>query len=135
MRRGPHAKRSESVVVPGTEMRVFVEASLDQGDRRACLCSSRVTGPRWRSSGVVRACSGLRLRRDTSLVTTAQVSAACLDLLSHVVEDGGVFVSGAFVSVMGLFVWWCLLRPVMYQCCFFLYDIAVLLLYLKKDVS
>jgi hypothetical protein len=29
---------------------------------------------------------------------------------------------------MGLFVWWCVLMPVMYQCCFFLNDIAVLLL-------
>jgi hypothetical protein len=29
---------------------------------------------------------------------------------------------------LGLFVWWCVLRPVMYHCCLFLYDIAVLLL-------
>jgi hypothetical protein len=39
---------------------------------------------------------------------------------------------GAFVSVQGFFVWWCLLRRVMYQCYFFLYDIAVLLLLFKK---
>jgi hypothetical protein len=47
--------------------------------------------PSWRSSGVVWACSGLRLRRDTALVTRAQVSAACFDLLSHLAEFGGVF--------------------------------------------
>jgi hypothetical protein len=38
-------------------------------------------------------------------------------------------VLGAFVFLfLGLFVWWCVLRPVLYQCCFFLNDIAVLLL-------
>jgi hypothetical protein len=72
MRRGPHAKRPGSVVAHDIEMRVLAESSLDQRDGRACLCSSRVTGPRWRSSGVVRACSGLWLHRDTSLVTTGR---------------------------------------------------------------
>jgi hypothetical protein len=42
------------------------------------------------SSGAVRACSELQLRRDPALVTTAQVSAACFDLLSHLVVVGGV---------------------------------------------
>jgi hypothetical protein len=65
-----------SVVAPGTEMGVFAKASLAQRDRRACMCSWRVTIPWWRSSGVVRTCSGLRLRRDAALVTTAQVLAA-----------------------------------------------------------
>jgi hypothetical protein len=37
---------------------------------------------------VVRACSGLRLRRDTSLATTSQVLTACSELLSQVVVGG-----------------------------------------------
>jgi hypothetical protein len=82
--------RPGSVVVPGTEMRVFAKAYLVQRDRRACLDSWRGTAPWWRSSGAVQTCSGLRLRRDAALVTTAQVLAASCDLLSHLVEDGGV---------------------------------------------
>jgi hypothetical protein len=35
--------------------------------------------------GGVRVCSGLRLRRGTTLVTTAQMSMACFELLSQVV--------------------------------------------------
>jgi hypothetical protein len=37
-----------------------------------------------------------------------------------------------FVYVQGLCVWWRPLRLVMYRCCFFLNDIAVLLLLFKK---
>jgi hypothetical protein len=49
-------------------------------------------------------------------------------LLSHVVVVGGVLCRVRLFLFMGLFVWWCVVRPVMYHCCFFLYDIAVLLL-------
>jgi hypothetical protein len=48
----------------------------------------------------VRACSGLRFRRGTSLVTTAQLSTACFVLLSRVVGGGGV-VCRVFVLVRG----------------------------------
>jgi hypothetical protein len=53
---------------------------------------------------------------------------ACFDLLSHVVVVGGVLCWVLLFLFMGLFVWWCVLWPVMYECCFFLHDIAVLLL-------
>jgi hypothetical protein len=43
-----------------------------------------------------RVCSGLRLRRDTTLVTTAQTSATFFDLLSQMVGDG-VCCCGLFV--------------------------------------
>jgi hypothetical protein len=90
MWRGPHAVRPGSVVAPGTEMRVFVEAFLVQRDQRACLDRWRGMTPWWRSSGAVQTCSRLWLRRDAALVMTAQVLAASCDLLSHLVEDGGV---------------------------------------------
>jgi hypothetical protein len=66
--------------------------------------------------------------RGTTSVTTAQVSAACFGLLSHVVVAGGVLCWVRLFLFLGLFVWWCVLRPVLYQCRFFLNDIAVLLL-------
>jgi hypothetical protein len=68
---------------------------------------------------------------DTALVTTTQVLAACFDLLSQVVEDGGVL-CWVCLFLSGLFVWWCPLRHAIYQCRFFLYDIAVLLLLFQK---
>jgi hypothetical protein len=40
--------------------------------------------------GAGRACNKLRLWRDTALATMAHELVACFDLLSHVVEDGGV---------------------------------------------
>jgi hypothetical protein len=90
VRRGPHAVWPGSVGDPRTAMGACAEALMVLRDRRSCLCSLRGTFPWWRSSG---GCSGLQrvaLRRGTSLVTTAQGSAAYLVLLSHVVEDGGV---------------------------------------------
>jgi hypothetical protein len=51
-----------------------------------------------------RVCSGLRLRRDTTLVTTAQTSAAFFDLLSQMVGDG-VCCRGCVCFVQSLFVW------------------------------
>jgi hypothetical protein len=65
-----------------------------------------------RSSWAVQACSGLRLCRDTALVTTAQVLTTSCDLLSHLVEDGGVLCRMRLFMLWGLFVWWCVLRPV-----------------------
>jgi hypothetical protein len=44
-------------------------------------------------------------RRGTTLVTTAQVSAACFGLISHVVEDGGVLCRVCLFLFWGLFVW------------------------------
>jgi hypothetical protein len=58
--------------------------------------------------GAVWTCSGLRLCRDTALVTMAQVLVACFDFLSHLVVIGGV-------SVQDLFVWWCPFRHILYQ--------------------
>jgi hypothetical protein len=116
---------------PGTVMRVCVEASPVQRDRRSCLCSLRRTVSRWRSSGGCRVCIGLYFRCDTALVTTAQAAAAFFDLLSQLVGDGGVllwvclFCSG-FVRVVAS------LRLVMYNCFFFLNDRAVLLLSFQK---
>jgi hypothetical protein len=74
----------------GTEMGVCTEASLDLRDRRSCMCSLSVTVPWWRSSGGRLSLQRVAPRRGTTLVTTAQVSAACFGLLSRVVEDGGV---------------------------------------------
>jgi hypothetical protein len=74
----------------GTKMGVCVEASLDLRDQRSCMCSLSVTGPWWRSSGGHLSLQRVAPRRDTALVTTTQVSAACFGLLSHVIEDGGV---------------------------------------------
>jgi hypothetical protein len=113
MWRGPHVVRPGSVVALGTERRVFAEASLVQRDRRACLGSWRGTAPWWRSSRAVQTCSGLRLRRDTVLVTTVRVLAASCDLFSHLVEDGGVLCRVRLFMFWGLFVWWCVLRPIM----------------------
>jgi hypothetical protein len=110
----------------GTEMGVCVEASLDQRARRPCLCILNVTISWWRSSGGRWSLQRVAPWRGTSLVTTAQVSVACFGLLSHVVEDGGVLCRVCLFLFRGLFVWWCMLRLVMYQCYFFLYDIAVL---------
>jgi hypothetical protein len=69
----------------GTAMRVCTEASLDERDRRSCLCSLSVTVPWWRNSGGRWSLQRVA-RRGTTLVTTAQVSAACFGLLSHVVR-------------------------------------------------
>jgi hypothetical protein len=44
--------------------------------------------------------------RDTTLVTMVQESAACVDLLSHMVVDGGVW-CGVRLFVLGFVVWWC----------------------------
>jgi hypothetical protein len=132
VRRGPHAEWPGSVGVPCVVMGVCAEASLDRRDRRLCICSSRVIVPWWRSSGAVRACSVLRLWGDTALVTMAQAWAACFDLLSHLVEDGGVWCV-CVCFVLGFVVWWCSLWLVMYHCCCFLYDIAVLLLLFYKN--
>jgi hypothetical protein len=75
------------------------------------------------------------------LVPVVGYASAC-----HSVGDNGAGVGGLLQSLlpfgcscgvlcrvrlflfMGLFVWWCVLRPIMYQFCFFLNDIAVLLL-------
>jgi hypothetical protein len=67
---GPPRREVRISGCPGIEMGVFVEASMNQRDRRGFMGSLRVTVPWWRSSGVVRACSGLQLRRDIVLVTT-----------------------------------------------------------------
>jgi hypothetical protein len=67
-------------------------------------------------------------RRGTTLVMTTQVSVICFGLLSYVVKDGDVLCRVCLFVFRGLFVWWCMLLPIMYQCCFFLHDIAVLLL-------
>jgi hypothetical protein len=67
---GPPRREVRISGCPGIEMGVFVEASMNQRDRRGFMCSLRVTVPWWRSSGVVRAYSGLQLRRDIVLVTT-----------------------------------------------------------------
>jgi hypothetical protein len=80
----------------------------------------------------VRACSGLRFRRGTSLVTTAQLSTACFVLLSRVVGGGGV-VCRVCLFLFGV----CLCGGVCFgvlctNCYSFLNDIAVLLLLLKK---
>jgi hypothetical protein len=83
----------------GTEMRVCAEVSLDLRDRRSCMCSLSVTVPWWRSSWGRLSLQRAAPRRDTTLVTTTLVSAACFSLLSHVVKDGSV--SGAFVYVLG----------------------------------
>jgi hypothetical protein len=78
------------VVAPGAVMRVCAEASPDQRDRPPCLCSLRRTTPWWRSFGGCWVCSELRLWRDSALVTTAQESTACFDLLSQLVGVGSV---------------------------------------------
>jgi hypothetical protein len=82
----------------------------------------------------VRACSGPRLRRGTSLVTTAQVLKAGFVFLSQVVGGGGVLCR--VVCVCSLFEG-LLCRGVRFgelciNCYFFLNDIAVLLLLFKR---
>jgi hypothetical protein len=62
-----------------------------------------------------RACSGLRLWSDIALVTMAQESAACVDLLSHVVVYGGVWCCGRLFCC-GVRCVVVLPRPVMYHC-------------------
>jgi hypothetical protein len=128
VRCGPHAVWPGSVGVPGAVVGVCAEASKDLRVRRSGLCSSRTAVPWWRSFGGCWCLHWVVPRRGTALVTTAQVSAACYGLLSHMGVDGGVLCRVRLFLFMGLFVCWCVLRPVMYQCCFFLYDIAVLLL-------
>jgi hypothetical protein len=86
------------------------------------------TVPWWRSSEGCWFLQRVAPRCGTASATTVQVSAACFGLLSHVVGVGGVLCRVRLFIFMGLFVWWCVLRPVMYQWCFFLNDIAVLLL-------
>jgi hypothetical protein len=99
VRRGPHAEWPGSVGVPGAVVGVCAEAFLDLRDRQAGMCSLRMTVPWWRSSGGCWCLQRVAHRRGTTLVTTTQVSAACLGLLSHLDVDGGV--SSAFVSVHG----------------------------------
>jgi hypothetical protein len=94
----------------GTEMGVCVEVSLDLRHQRSCMCSLSVTVPWWRSSRGRLSLQRVLPRRVTALVTTAQVSAACFSLLSHVVEDGGVLWRVHFFLFWCLFMWWCLLR-------------------------
>jgi hypothetical protein len=109
----------------GTEMGVCAEASLDQRARRLCLCNLIVTVPWWRRSRGRWSLQQVAPRRGTTLVMTTQESAICFGLLSHVVEDGDVLCRVCLFVFRGLFVWW-MFRPVMYQCCFFLHDIVVI---------
>jgi hypothetical protein len=53
--------------------------------------------------------------RGTTSVTTAQVSAACYGLLSHMGVDGGVLCRMRLFLFMGLFMWWCVLLPLVHQ--------------------
>jgi hypothetical protein len=128
VRRGPHTVWPGSVGVPGAVMGVCADASMDLRVRRSGLCISRTTVPWWRSFGGCWCLQRVAPRRGTALVTTTQVSAACYGLLSHLGVDGGVLCGLRLFLCMGLFVWWCVLRLVLYYCCFFLYDITVLLL-------
>jgi hypothetical protein len=91
VRRGPHAEWPGSVCVPGAVLGVFADASMDLRDRRSCTCSLRLIVPWWRSLGGWRCLQWVALRRDTSLVTAAQVAAACFSLLSQLVGVGGVW--------------------------------------------
>jgi hypothetical protein len=128
VRRGPHAERPGSVGVPGVVVGVCADAPMDLRDRRSWMCSLRATVPWWRSPEGRWFLQRVATRRGTASATTAQVSAACFGLLSHVVGVGGVLCRVCLFLFVGLFVWWCVLRPIMYQCCFFLNDIAMLLL-------
>jgi hypothetical protein len=65
--------------------------------------------------GVARACSRLRLRCGTSLVTTTQASTACLMSSPKWPGGGGVLCRVRLFMFRGLLVWWCPLRRVMYQ--------------------
>jgi hypothetical protein len=101
VRRGPHAEWPGSMGVPSAVAGVCAEASLDLKDRRSGMCSSWTTIPWWRSSGGCWCLQRVTLRCGTTLVTTAQVSAACYGLLSHKGVDGGVLCRVRLFSVPG----------------------------------
>jgi hypothetical protein len=82
VRRDPHAEWPKSVVFPLCRDGVFCFCFHGSEDRRPCV---RLEGtvPRWRSAGrPFGACSGPRLRRGTSLVTTTQMLKAGFVFLS-----------------------------------------------------
>jgi hypothetical protein len=92
------------------------------------MCSLWALVPWW---GSLEGCWFLQQvasRRGIESLTTTQVSAVCFGLLSHLVVASGVLCRVRLFLFIGLFAWWCVLRPVMYQCYLFLNDIAVLLL-------
>jgi hypothetical protein len=105
-----------SVVFLGAEMECSAAVSLDL---RVQLSSVLLEGAspmvEELRRGAVRAYSGPRFRRGTSLVTTAQLSMACFVLLSWVVGGGGVVCRVCLFLFGGLFVWWCSLRRVIYR--------------------
>jgi hypothetical protein len=125
--RGPHIVRPGSMGVPDGVVGVCAEAFMVLRDRQSGLCSLKISVPWWRSSGDIGACSGLRSTWHIVVDDGAGVD-SLLRFLSHMVAVGGVLCRVHLFLLWGLFVWWCMLRAVMYQCYFFLYDIAVLLL-------
>jgi hypothetical protein len=104
-----------SVVFLGAEMECSAAVSLDLRVQLSGVWLEGVSPMVEELSRAVRACSGLRFRRGTSLVTTAQLSTACFVLLSRVVGGGGVVCRVCLFLFGGLFVWWCSLWRVMYQ--------------------
>jgi hypothetical protein len=87
-----------SVVFLGAEMECSAVVSLDLRVQLSGVWLEGVSHMVEELRRAVQACSGLRFRRGTSLVTTAQLSSACFVLLSRVVGGG---VSCVFVLVRG----------------------------------
>ena len=126
-RRGPHAEWPGSVSFQWCrDGDFFANASLEQGDRRPCVCSLRKIVPWWRSSG---SCFGLQRAMVWHNVGD-DGAARRLDFSSSPRWWWCSVVLCAFVCVV------CTLRRVMFDCFLFLYDMAVLLpLISKKNFS
>jgi hypothetical protein len=102
------------VVFLGAEMECSAAVSLDMRDQLSGVWFEGDSPMVEELRRAVRACSGLRFCRGTSLVTTAQLSTTCFVLLSRVVGGGGV-VCRVCLFLFGSLSVWCSLRRVMYQ--------------------